>query len=99
MIPKPVHEIKFPDLKGLIGVARESKTLEFKLQMPGTAASDFVPFLAGVSSLANSAGGAFVLGVAAKDALAEAVPGCRDTSKRGLIHMWNGPTGKVFVKV
>lgn len=75
MIPKPVHEIKLADLEALVGVARESKTLEFKLEMPGKAESELVPLLAGISSLANAAGGDFVLGVAARDGLAEAVPG------------------------
>lgn len=75
MIEKPINVITRADLQNLVGVAREDKTLEFKVELPGKAASDAVPFLAGVSSLANSAGGDFVLGIAAKDGLAESVPG------------------------
>lgn len=75
MIPKPVHEIKLADLQGLLGVAQESRTLEFKREIPGKAASELVPFLAGVSSLANTSGGDFVLGIIATKGLAEAAPG------------------------
>lgn len=75
MIEKPIGAITLADLQDLIGVAREDKTLEFKVEIPGKLASDSVPVLAGVSSLANSAGGDFVLGVAAKDGLAASVPG------------------------
>lgn len=75
MIPKPIQEITRADLQDLVGIARESRTLEFKLEMPGRAESESAPFLAGVSSLANTAGGDFVLGVAAQDGLAESILG------------------------
>jgi len=75
MIPKPISEIRLADLEGLIGIARESKTLEFKAEMPRKAESELVPFIAGVSSLANTAGGDFVLSVVAREGVAVAVPG------------------------
>lgn len=75
MIPKPLKDIRFSDLEALIGVGRESKMLEFKSELPRKANSNSVPFVAGVSSLANTAGGDFVLGVVAHDGVATAVPG------------------------
>jgi len=75
MIPKPLKEIRQADLESLIRIARESKTLEFKAELPHKAESDLVPFIAGVSSLANTAGGDFVVGVVARDGVAAAVPG------------------------
>ena len=75
MIPRPLKDIRMPDLESLVGVARESKTLEFKAELPRKAESELVPFIAGVSSLANTAGGDFVLGVVARDGVVAAVPG------------------------
>jgi hypothetical protein len=75
MIPKPLKDIRLQDLEALVGVARESKTLEFKAEVPRKSDSDLVPFIAGVSSLANTAGGDFVLGVVAHEGVATAVPG------------------------
>lgn len=66
-------------MASIVGLARESKTLEFKAELPrkadSDADSDLVPFIAGVSSLANTAGGDFVVGVAAKDGTVVAVLG------------------------
>lgn len=75
MIPKPIQQIVLADLQAMVGVVRESKTIEFKSEMPGRRDSDTVPFLAGISSLANTVGGDFILGVVANDGLAESVPG------------------------
>jgi hypothetical protein len=75
MIPKPLKDIRLTELESLIGVARESKTLEFKAELPRKADSELVPFIAGVSSLANTAGGDFVLGVYAREGVAAGVPG------------------------
>ena len=75
MIPRPLKEIRLVDLESLVGVARERKTLEFKAELPRKGESELVPFIAGVSSLANTAGGDFVLGVVARDGVAAAVPG------------------------
>ncbi|MDR3488997.1 MAG: ATP-binding protein [Bradyrhizobium sp.] len=75
MIPKPLKDIRLTELESLIGIARESKTLEFKAELPRKADSELVPFIAGVSSLANTAGGDFVLGVYAREGVAAGVPG------------------------
>jgi len=75
MIPKPLKDIRLTELQSLIGIARESKTLEFKAELPRKPDSELVPFIAGVSSLANTAGGDFVLGVYAREGVAAGVPG------------------------
>jgi hypothetical protein len=75
VIPKPINEIFLPDLQALIGNVREGRTIEYKSDMPGRAASDVVPFLAEVSSLANTSGGDFILGIEETEGLATAVPG------------------------
>jgi len=75
VIPKPLQQIVRSDLEALVGLARECKTLEFKAELPQKSGSELVPFIAGVSSLANTAGGDFVLGVVARDGVATAIPG------------------------
>jgi hypothetical protein len=75
MIPKPLKDIRSAELDALIGIARESKMLEFKAELPRKADSELVPFIAGVSSLANTMGGDFVIGVVAIDGVAAGVPG------------------------
>ena len=75
VIPKALQQIVRSDLEALVGLARESKTLEFKAELPQKGGSELVPFIAGVSSLANTAGGDFVLGVVARDGVATAIPG------------------------
>jgi hypothetical protein len=57
MISKPIHQLKLADLQTLIGSARESKTLEFKREMPAGTSDEKIKFLAAVSALANTAGG------------------------------------------
>jgi hypothetical protein len=75
MIAKSINKIVLDDLTALIGRVRESKTLEFKKMTPEGKDAE-IKFLAGVSALANTAGGDFVIGVTAtKDGLAEAVSG------------------------
>ena len=58
MIPKPLDAIEHADLRALIdnGV-RESKSIEYKRELLGNANSEKVPFLAAVSSFANTGGG------------------------------------------
>ena len=54
---------------------REGKTIEYKREMPGGAASDVGPLLATISSLANTAGGDLLLGVEAIDGVPVGLPG------------------------
>ncbi len=71
MIPKPLHAIDLGDLHVLIGM-REKKTLEFKREV---SRHDIKKITAGVSALANTSGGDFVIGIAEKDGLAERIEG------------------------
>ena len=74
MISKAINEISRADLDALIGIARESKTLEFKRELPPGRAGA-MKVLAGVTALANTSGGDFVIGVATKGGVAESVDG------------------------
>jgi hypothetical protein len=74
MLDKPVSQIALDDLKALLGSAQESKRLEFKQELtPGLKGE--IALLAGVSGLANTAGGDFILGIAAKKGVANTIPG------------------------
>jgi hypothetical protein len=75
MLPKSLDHIQLADLRGLIGNVRESKTLEFKQAMPAKNDREVVQFLASVSAFANTAGGDLLIGVAAEDGIATALPG------------------------
>lgn len=61
MISQPIHQIDYETLRNLIGVIRESKTLEFKRELPNGEKGK-LKFLAGVTALANSSGGDFIIG-------------------------------------
>lgn len=75
MIPKPLDQVTLTDLTALIDSARESKTIEFKKELPATNDAQ-TKFLAGVSALANTAGGDFIIGIAeGKDGLVASVDG------------------------
>jgi hypothetical protein len=64
MIPKPLEQISFQDILDLIAnEARESRSLEYKIQLPHEGESSKIPFLAEVSALANTDGGDLIIGV------------------------------------
>jgi hypothetical protein len=75
MISKPVHQLKLSDLQALIGNVRESKTLEFKREMPAGTADEKIRFLAAVSALANTAGGELLIGLETAQGVPTGVPG------------------------
>ena len=75
MIQRRIDEIRKADLEALIGIARESKTLEFKAELPRKIDGELVPFIAGVSSLANTDGGDLAIGVVERAGIATSVPG------------------------
>ena len=76
MIPKPIHEISLADLNSLVGTVREGKTIEFKSALPEGSDRGIVAFVGGVSALANTGGGDFVIGVAAtEDGVASEITG------------------------
>lgn len=64
MIEKPLDQIEVLDLQALISSARaESRSLDYKLKLPGPGERDVKGFLADVSALANTDGGDIVYGV------------------------------------
>jgi predicted HTH transcriptional regulator len=81
MIPKAIHDIGLDDLRALIeGGVAEGKTIEYKREMPSGADSGTVPFLASVSSFANTSGGDFLIGVETDEGLPKAFPGVEAAS-------------------
>jgi hypothetical protein len=71
MIPKAIHAMSFDDIAILVGQAAESRTLEFKSEMP-----DDAKLIQGISAFANATGGDFVIGVTASaDGVAASVVG------------------------
>jgi hypothetical protein len=75
MISKPIHQLKLSDLQALIGNAPESKTLEFKREMPAGTSEEKLKLLKAVSALANTAGGDLLIGVDAPQGVPTAIPG------------------------
>ena len=76
MIPGAIEDIDKDALYGLVtNQVRERKTIEYKREVPGSAENDFVPFIANVSSLANTLGGDLVLGIEASDGIPSGLPG------------------------
>lgn len=74
MLEKPLLQVTHADLQALVGRASESKTLEFKRELaPGDKGT--MTLLKSVSALANTAGGDLLIGVAAQDGIAQAIPG------------------------
>lgn len=70
MIEGALADITYAKLTELVGRAREGRTLEFKSRMPETA-----KLIQGVSALANTAGGDFVIGVEAPDGVVASIKG------------------------
>lgn len=68
------ENIELEDIDSLVtNKVPESRTLEYKLKLPGNARKDKVDFLAEISALANSAGGLMIFGIKDKGGVAEAV--------------------------
>lgn len=64
MIPRRIDEISFDDIHRLvINEVRESRTLEYKSQLPHEGESSKIPFLAAISALANTDGGDLIFGI------------------------------------
>ena len=76
MIDKPLADITAHDIQHLVEEGTpEKRTLEFKVELPGTKESEKKEFLADVSSFANAVGGDLIFGVATTDGRATAAPG------------------------
>jgi hypothetical protein len=65
MIPKSINDVAESDIQALKASGiEEGKTIEYKLELPGTRDEDKREFLADVSSFANTEGGDILYGVA-----------------------------------
>ena len=101
MIPGPIGSIDRAVLKGLIeSVVPEGTTLEYKETWSGRSERDVGKHRAGVSSLANTAGGDYVLGVRAPKGVPLALVGMQvpdlDAEKLRLEHLLlNNPEPRV----
>lgn len=82
MINKSLKEITLADLQQLLveGVG-ESKTLEYKQELPGSGDGGPVRILRSISSLANTAGGDLLYGVAADEGIPTGLPGINIASQ------------------
>ncbi len=76
MIRKPTDQIDRTDIEVLLTEqVAENKTIEYKLQLPGSSESGKKKFLDAVCSFANTDGGDLIFGVDAKDGIPQALPG------------------------
>lgn len=72
MISKKIEEINESDLQSLIdNKVLESKTIEYKKELPNNSDSSKKEFLADVTSLANSSGGDLIFGIEQDNRLGE----------------------------
>jgi Putative DNA-binding domain len=73
---KPIEQVSESDLQRLIDtLTPESRTLEFKAELPGRTSDDRKEFLRDVVAFANSEGGHIIYGIAATDGLATNLSG------------------------
>lgn len=77
MIPKHLDDISYDDLLSMVNVVAESKTIEYKSELPHEGDSKKIPFLAEISALANTIGGDIIFGVEEKNGIAINVPGIK----------------------
>lgn len=76
MLPSNLQTIKEDDFKNLVdNQVSESRTLEYKLELPKGTDEDKKEFLADISSFANTVGGDIVYGIEAINGIANGVPG------------------------
>jgi hypothetical protein len=76
MIPHSWDAINQDTIEALIsGQMPESKTIEYKLTLPGTTDSEKREFLADVTSFANAGGGDIIYGISATDGIPQEVVG------------------------
>ena len=78
MIQRPLNEITEDDLGLLVtNAVGESRTLEYKSELPGRTDRDKKEFLADVSSFANTSGGDLVYGIKEDNGVATEITGFR----------------------
>ena len=78
MIDKPIEKIEFSDLEKLLeNSVAESRTIEYKRELPGGTGSDKKEFLADVSAFANTLGGDLLYGISEKGGVPVAIGGVK----------------------
>ncbi len=76
MINKHLNQINDNDLENLIANSiPESKTIEYKRDLPGNSDNDRKEFLADISSFANSSGGDLIFGIAEEGGIPVSIDG------------------------
>jgi predicted HTH transcriptional regulator len=87
---KPISEINEYDLKELISLGiPESKTIEYKNDLPGNLDDEKKEFLADVSSFSNSNDGLIIYGIEAKDGIPIIIRGINDINEKDIIRIDN----------
>ena len=82
MIPKPINNVAAADIDDLVrNKVPETRTIEYKRELPGSTDSDKREFLADVSSFANTAGGDLLFGVAEMEGLPTKVIGVQSANQ------------------
>lgn len=90
MINKPFDQISIPDLEQLIqNRVTESRTIEYKQDLPGKKDSDVKEFLADVSSFANSSGGDLIYGVETRGGVPTKINGLSIDFDKEILRMEN----------
>ncbi|CAJ2376378.1 MAG: ATP-binding protein [Arenicellales bacterium IbO2] len=78
MIDKPIEKIEFSDLEKLLeNSVAESRTIEYKRELPGVLDSDKKEFLADVSAFANTLGGDLLYGISEKGGVPASIGGVK----------------------
>jgi hypothetical protein len=87
--PKTIEDVSEADLQRLIeSLTPESRTLEYKGQLPGRTTEDRKEFLRDVVSFANSVGGHIIYGMEANDGIAATLRGFpQDTIDREILRL------------
>lgn len=76
MISKRLEAITFEDIEALVtNSVPESRSLDYKRELPGTAKDDAREFLADITSLANTNGGDLVFGIEEQQGIPTAIVG------------------------
>jgi hypothetical protein len=76
VIPKPIDVVQKPDIDSLLAnKVAEGRTIDYKLQLPGTTDDAKKEFLADVSSFANASGGDLLFGASETAGVPTALPG------------------------
>lgn len=75
MINKPLDKIDRNDLEQLLNTVLESKTIEYKRQLPTPAYDGRKEFLADISSFANTSGGDLIYGIEEENGCPKSIDG------------------------